>query len=517
MITRKKIFVYLLLLNCISFLLLGYLEENSAVSSGVELNWKIPSHSNLFSTPTFVDVNNDWKLDIIVSSRDGVFCATHNGDILWNYTRKFGDFFAPIITDLENDNTKEIIVTSEVLGVICFSLTGELIWNYSKKYIETQPIVGDINNDGFMEILVGTNNDLLCLDFQGSLLWSFSSPVKPSSTITLVDLNNDQEIEILVNCNFDDLYCLFSNGTIFWTIESYRAETAIVDLDLNGIPEILLADSDRIACLNATGAIQWEFLGGGMFHSICAADIMGHATIEVLFCSSIDLSVKCIDWQGNWKWTYFFDDEPGSIAVFAIDTTGIFEVLVSTQYGKLFSLDSSGDLLLEYTYSSNLDAANICIIDLERDGLLEIVFTSNRTLYCLRIIHEPFNTIQHPWYCSQGTVFGTRNIDSDSDLIDDLTESTWFGTDASNPDADGLLDGEEFLVYHTNMSNPDTDGDGFLDGEEVEAGTDPHDAGDNLRIRRQRIIRTILLSFIGIIPFLVVVVINAVNISKRKS
>ncbi|MHA1365815.1 MAG: hypothetical protein ACTSP5_05305 [Candidatus Heimdallarchaeota archaeon] len=91
MITRKKIFVYLLLLNCISFLLLGYLEENSAVSSGVELNWKIPSHSNLFSTPTFVDVNNDWKLDIIVSSRDGVFCATHNGDILWNYTRKFGE------------------------------------------------------------------------------------------------------------------------------------------------------------------------------------------------------------------------------------------------------------------------------------------------------------------------------------------------------------------------------------------------------------------------------------------
>ncbi|MHA1186693.1 MAG: hypothetical protein ACTSSK_07440 [Candidatus Heimdallarchaeota archaeon] len=51
----------------------------------------------------------------------------------------------------------------------------------------------------------------------------------------------------------------------------------------------------------------------------------------------------------------------------------------------------------------------------------------------------------------------------------------------------------------------------------MEAGTDPHDAGDNLRIRRQRIIRTILLSFIGIIPFLVVVVINAVNISKRKS
>jgi hypothetical protein len=497
---------------------LNSIEDNGAVSSGVELNWKITTHDAQFSDPAFVDVNNDWKLDVIVGSFNGVFCTNHQGDTLWNFTRKFGHFFSPIITDLENDNQLEIIVTGRYC-VFCFSLDGDLLWNYTKKHIRTAPCIGDINNDGLMEILVGTGNDLLCLNSNGSLLWTHSSPVVSASVITLVDLNNDQEIEILVNCEYDDLFCLFANGTVYWTIESVGGETIIVDLDLNGTPEILLADFDRIACLNATGDTQWEFLGGGIFTYVCAADVMGHATLEILLCSRNDFGVRCIDWQGNWKWTYFFDDEPESLAVFATDSTGIFEILVSTQYGKLYSLSSAGDILWQYSYSENLDAANFCVIDLERDGLLEIVFTSHRSLYCLSLNHGSSTIIQHPWYCSRGTVFGTGNRDSDNDLIDDLTEKTWFDTDASNPDSDtdGLLDGEEFLLYHTNMSNPDTDSDGFLDGEEVAAGTDPLDANDNPKIRRQELIRTILLGSIGFVIFFIVLAINVVEISKVKN
>lgn len=44
---------------------------------------------------------------------------------------------------------------------------------------------------------------------------------------------------------------------------------------------------------------------------------------------------------------------------------------------------------------------------------------------------------------------------------------------AKDPDHDGLSTFAEQTTYHTDPHNPDTDGDGYLDGEEVEAGFNP--------------------------------------------
>lgn len=43
-------------------------------------------------------------------------------------------------------------------------------------------------------------------------------------------------------------------------------------------------------------------------------------------------------------------------------------------------------------------------------------------------------------------------------------------------DLDGLTDQAEIQIYHTDPKNPDTDGDGYFDGAEILAGTDPLDA-----------------------------------------
>lgn len=69
-------------------------------------------------------------------------------------------------------------------------------------------------------------------------------------------------------------------------------------------------------------------------------------------------------------------------------------------------------------------------------------------------------------------------IDSDGDGLLD-SEEMQLGTDPNNPDTDGdgLLDGEEVNTYKTDPKNPDTDGDTFLDGQEVRNGYNPKGEG----------------------------------------
>lgn len=130
------------------------------------------------------------------------------------------------------------------------------------------------------------------------------------------------------------------------------------------------------------------------------------------------------------------------------------------------------------TYSLEGDVGSVDLypfIDIDEDTLTEF---EEAIVY----FTDPFNADSDSDGLDDGEEVNTYETDplsddSDSDGMDDLWEVT-HGTDPNtddadeDPDQDGLTNIEEYN-YGTLPLNNDTDGDSYLDGEEVDAGTDP--------------------------------------------
>ncbi len=129
-----------------------------------------------------------------------------------------------------------------------------------------------------------------------------------------------------------------------------------------------------------------------------------------------------------------------------------------------------------YSLEGNVGSVDLYpFIDIDEDTLTEFEEV-------IEYFTDPFNADSDSDGLDDGEEVNTYETnplsdDSDSDGMDDLWEVT-YGTNPNindsteDPDEDGLTNIEEFN-YNTLPLNNDTDGDSYLDGEEIEAGTDP--------------------------------------------
>ncbi len=476
----------------------------------VEIQWTYQTNNPIFSSPVVADLTNDGKLEILFSSMGNTFTLDSNGKLIWNNTDiKFaysaGAIANPAIVDIDGSNTLEIVVDSYSYGVYCINRFGDVMWFYEEDAIVTSPVIADLDNNGDMEIIFATQQRILCLNSSGLVKWNYTVEVAYSfgTQFALADLDDSGDVEILINTQSSELLCLNTDGTKAWS-SNYSGMPITADLDGDNSKEIILSSYDQVTCLNSTGGFLWEYIGGSDFTVISVANIIEDEKLEVIVCSGAGKSVICLNSLGQWEWTYFADETPTSLCIADLTGDGNLEIIIGTEYGGLFCLSANKALLWEISVSDEFWAVTYpCIIDLNGDGIHEIVFAHFKTVYCLKVTGISKSGVA-PWYCKGGTVFRTGTLDSDGDYIDDLSEETWLQTDrlVADSDFDYLTDGEEFLYYHTDPTNPDTDGDGFLDGEEIASGTDPLNPDDNPAIRRRLLIKKVLIIVIPIMAIL---------------
>jgi len=226
--------------------------------------------SQIFESPVVADFDNDGTEEIFLQTS-----GSPTGNLLLlKYDPAVGEVYImpgwpqipgsaapfpanPTICDIDNDNSLEILVADRINNrVCCFNFDGTLQWQFTNitNTLITNPTPGDINIDGYVEVVfVDNNGHVYALDNQGALLWqtkTFSYATggtwaKASQGIVISNVDDDIYPEILFSCK-ERLWILKDDGKIMkgapFRLECDGHSTpALADLDKDGDLEVICA------------------------------------------------------------------------------------------------------------------------------------------------------------------------------------------------------------------------------------------------------------------------------------
>ena len=339
----------------------------------------------------------------------------------------------PVAYDLDNDGNKEIIVyqSGNPPKVLVYRQDGSLFW--SKTFGSgdvpggnlTIPLVGDLDNDGFGEIVaynfegerwLEQVSSLTVFNHDGSILWSTLVPQDYHPTMLMVDLDNDGKKEIVIKGNnYDRVAIVDSLGRISkqwqWPINPDRYFALI-----ESSPAIGNFDSDpdlEIVYTNPTerAGFDWD-----------SQQWINEAAIYVF---NRDGSVV-----PGWP-VYILGSISSSPAIGDIDNDGKEDIVIGfiyasntfpdDRYGGLYAFNRQGQIMPGWPFKKGWNFwSTPSLADVNSDGKLEIAASSlGFETHLLNYRGEllpgwPQMTTWNDYY---GSLIGDINNDSKLDII----------------------------------------------------------------------------------------------------
>ncbi|MDD5530997.1 MAG: PQQ-binding-like beta-propeller repeat protein [bacterium] len=160
------------------------------------------------SSPAIADINKDDTMEVVIGSWDStVYCFNGiTGNVKWSYLTRGSVESSPAIADIDKDDTMEVVIGSWDNKVYSLNgITGTVKWSYD--FIE-RPSAGiirgisiaDVDGDGNFEVLVPRTltDSLYCLNGEnGTILWRKRLSLDITD-ITIADIDNDGCVELVV-------------------------------------------------------------------------------------------------------------------------------------------------------------------------------------------------------------------------------------------------------------------------------------------------------------------------------
>jgi len=318
-------------------------------------------------TPVAADLDNDGIDEIVISTtilysdkgcnpctdpgclgtrKPVIFCVDLEGNILWKKCGYGAMYSIPAIFDIDEDNELEIIYGvgfyveggSQNNGVVCLGSDGTEKWFFDSpgNSVESSPAISDIDNDGSVEIIFGSEDMYLwVINNNGELIWhrflsggSCSGSVTPSPLVA--DINSDGYKEIVIGNDCGDLFAYSHDGQRLWVLlkdeyvdieekwPSIKSSATAADIDNDGDLEILLGQAygfdggtnGYLLAVDDQGNIVWKAQTSPSWCSPALCDVTGDGNKEIFFT----------DLGGNF---YIFSSNGEQLAKKHFDDTGI--------------------------------------------------------------------------------------------------------------------------------------------------------------------------------------------------
>jgi hypothetical protein len=249
----------------------GNLEQNFAI--------EFQMSDDLFGSTVLADVNKDSTLEIIYGGwyLDGsrLVVLDNNGNNMPGFPVLLendgtSQTTTPAVGNLDDDDDWEIVTISylnnaplDSTNIRAYNIDGSLLWSQEILPVSfCDPVIGDVNNDGFNEVIFTSEDGVYILDKNGNFLLNLPlGQGMEHSNIALADLDNDNDLEIIFEYGLV-LYALHNDGTIMFTNTSDWVAVnppVVGDIDNDAFPDIIVSSEDSVYALNASGGVLAGF------------------------------------------------------------------------------------------------------------------------------------------------------------------------------------------------------------------------------------------------------------------
>jgi hypothetical protein len=168
-----------------------------------------------------------------------------------------------------------------------------VLWAYpTGSWVQSPPVAGDVDNDGYLEIAVGSDNgNLYMLNRTGGLVWNYTTGGRIRTSPAIGNLDLDQKLEVVAASEDNRIYAFDCLGNLLWSRKSrYPITTSpsIVEVSYNNRgSEVVYAAGDVIYVLNGKGEeIQTYGSTEDISQNIAIADINNDGSMEFMLASS---------------------------------------------------------------------------------------------------------------------------------------------------------------------------------------------------------------------------------------